>query len=77
MSQRVEFRTIRFAPIRLFRIFILQLRRGDFLQHGVIPGSSQTKAQGISSPGAYEAILMWPRHDGELRWSIMLDWTCR
>src|SRR6266446_7070382 len=44
------------------------------LQHGVVPGSSQTKAQGISSPGVYEAILMWPRNDGELRWcTIGLD----
>src|SRR5262245_8880958 len=47
------------------------------LQHGVIPGSSQTKAQGISSPGTYEASLMWPRNDGERQWNIMLDWTCR
>ena len=47
------------------------------LQHGVIPGSSQTKAQGISSPGTYEASLMWPRNDGELRWNVMLDWMCR
>src|SRR5258706_15185060 len=28
--------------------------------HGVIPGSRQTKARRISSPGSYEAILMWP-----------------
>jgi hypothetical protein len=49
----------------------------DFLQHGVIPGSSQTKAQGISSPGPHEANLMWPRNDGERQWNIMLDWTCR
>src|SRR5262244_2080051 len=47
------------------------------LQHGVIPGSCHTKAQGISSPGRHEAILMWPRNDGELRWNIMSDWTCR
>src|SRR5712671_6744101 len=26
------------------------------LQHGVIPGSCHTKAQGISSPGTHEAI---------------------
>ncbi len=47
------------------------------LQHGVIPGSSQTRAQGISSPGTYEASLMGPRNDGERQWNIMLDWTCR
>src|SRR5262249_29671376 len=47
------------------------------LQHGVIPGSCHTKAQGISSPGTHEATLMWPRNDGELRWNIMSDWTCR
>ena len=46
-------------------------------QHGVIPGSSQTKAQGISSPGTYEASLMWPLNDGERQWIIMLDWMCR
>jgi len=46
-------------------------------QHGVIPGSSQTKAQRISSLGTDEAILMWPRNDGERQWNIMLDWTCR
>jgi hypothetical protein len=39
--------------------------------------SCHMKAQGISSPGTYEAMLMWPRNGGELRWSIMLDWTCR
>jgi hypothetical protein len=47
------------------------------LQHGVIPGSCHTKARGISSPGTHEAILMGPRNDGELRWNIMSDWTCR
>jgi hypothetical protein len=47
------------------------------LQHGVIPGSCHTKAQGISSPRAHEAILMWPRKDGEQQWCTMLDWTCR
>ena len=46
-------------------------------RHGVIPGSSQTKAQGISSPGTDEASLMRPRNDGERQWNIMLDWTCR
>ena len=48
-----------------------------FFRHGVIPGSSQTKAQGISSPGTDEASLMRPRNDGERQWNIMLDWTCR
>ena len=53
---------------------ILPARTGKIvLQHGVIPGSSQTKVQGISSPGTYEAILMWPRNDGEMRWSTMSD----
>src|SRR6266480_1074773 len=62
-----------------------RLQPGEFLvtsakrllQHGVIPGSSQTKVQGISSPRAHEAILMWPRKDGEQQWCTMLDWTCR
>jgi hypothetical protein len=39
--------------------------------------SCHTKAQEISSPGTHEAMLMWPRNDGELRWNIMSDWTCR
>jgi hypothetical protein len=39
--------------------------------------SCHTKARGISSPGTHEAILMGPRNDGELRWNIMSDWTCR
>src|SRR5262249_32014868 len=47
------------------------------LQHGVIPGSCHTKAQGISSPGTHEAILMWPRSDGEQQWNAMWDWTYR
>ena len=46
-------------------------------RHGVIPGSSHTKAQGISSPGTYEATPMWPCNDGERQWNIMSDWTCR
>jgi hypothetical protein len=56
-----------------------KLSPGNFglLQHGVIPGSCHMKAQGISSPGMHEAILMWPRNDGELRWNIMSDWMCR
>ena len=61
-------------------ISIAALQSGSIVQegvHGVIPGSSQTKAQGISSPGTYEAILMWPLNDGERQWIIMLDWMCR
>src|SRR5262245_22573540 len=62
-----------------------RLKPGEFLitsgkrllQHGVIPGSCHTKAQGISSPGTHEAILMWPRSDGEQRWNAMWDWTYR
>jgi hypothetical protein len=63
----------------LFRLLAKNLSPGVFrlLQHGVISGSCHMKAQGISSPGTYEAMLMWPRNGGELRWSIMLDWTCR
>ena len=61
------------------RLLAGKLSSGDFglLQHGVIPGSCHAKAQGISSPGTHEAILMGPRNDGELRWNIMSDWTCR
>src|SRR6266481_6564097 len=40
---------------------------------GIVPH----EGTGISSPGTHEAILMWPRNDGELRWNIMSDWTCR
>ena len=61
--------------LRPLEFLILGAKR--LLQHGVIPGSSQTKAQGISSPGEYEASLMWPLNDGERQWNIMLDWTCR
>jgi hypothetical protein len=52
---------------------------GNFglLQHGVIPGSCHTKAQGISSPGTHEAISMWPCNDGEQQWNATWDWTCR
>jgi hypothetical protein len=39
--------------------------------NGIIPGSSQTKAEGISSPGMYEAILIWPCNDGGRRWNMM------
>jgi hypothetical protein len=39
--------------------------------------SCHTKAQGISSPGTHEAILMWPRSDGEQQWNAMWDWTYR
>jgi hypothetical protein len=45
--------------------------------HGVIPGSSHTEAQGISSPGVDEAHLMGLCNHGGLQWSTMLDWTYR
>jgi hypothetical protein len=48
----------------------------SLLQHGVIPGSCHMKAQGISSPGTHEAMLMWPCKDGEREWRTILDWTC-
>jgi len=31
-------------------------------------GIEPDKGKGISSPGAYEASLMWPRNDGERQW---------
>ena len=40
-------------------------------------GIEPDKGKGISSPGTYEASLMWPRNDGERQWSTMSDWTCR
>ena len=52
-------------------------RNDRVLQHGVIPGSCHTKAQGISSPGTHGAILMWPCKNGERQWCTILDWTCR
>ena len=60
-------------------MFLVQLlkRLLQLLQHGVIPGSCQTEAQGISSPGSIEASLMWPRNDGEPQCCTMSDWTCR
>src|SRR5215813_5420835 len=40
------------------RLMAGKLSSGNFglLQHGVIPGSCHTRAQGISSPGTHEAI---------------------
>src|SRR5262245_21068947 len=52
-------------------------RTKRLLQHGVIPGSCHTEAQGISSPGTHEAVSMWPRNDGEQQWNAMWDWTYR
>ena len=40
-------------------------------------GIEPDKGKGISSPGTYEASLMWPRIDGERQWNIMSDYTCR
>jgi hypothetical protein len=39
-------------------------------------GIEPDKGEGISSPGTYEANLMWPRNDGERQWNTMSDWTC-
>ena len=39
-------------------------------------GIEPDKGKGISSPGTYEASLMWPRNDGERQWNTMSDWTC-
>src|SRR3979409_1533616 len=58
--------TGRCSPHMIIRSPRLQLGKFVFsnakrlLQHGIIPGSSQTKEEGISSPGMYEAILIWP-----------------
>ena len=40
-------------------------------------GIEPDKGKGISSPGMYEASLMWPRNDGERQWNTMSDWTYR
>jgi hypothetical protein len=40
-------------------------------------GIEPDKGKGISSPGTYEASLMWPPNDGERQWNTMSDWTCR
>jgi hypothetical protein len=61
-------------PSRLLGEFETDATKG-LLQHGVIPGSSQTKARGINSPGTYEASLMWPCNGGERQWNAMSDWT--
>jgi hypothetical protein len=39
-------------------------------------GIEPDRGKGISSPGTYEASLMWPRNDGERQWNTMSDWTC-
>ena len=36
-------------------------------------GIEPDEGKGISSPGTYEAILMWPRSDGERQWNTMSD----
>jgi len=55
---------------------ILVKKAGPF-QHGVIPGSSKQRTRDISSPGTYEAGLMWPRNDGERHGYYVGTWTCR
>ena len=40
-------------------------------------GIEPDNGKGISSPGTYEASLMWPRNDGERQWNTMSDWTYR
>ena len=40
-------------------------------------GIEPDKGKGISSPGTYEASLMWLRNDGERQWNTMSDWTYR
>lgn len=40
-------------------------------------GIEPDNGKGISSPGTYEASLMWPCNDGERQWNTMSDWTCR
>ena len=40
-------------------------------------GIEPDKGKGISSPGTYEASLMWPCNDGERQWNTMSDWTYR
>jgi hypothetical protein len=47
------------------------------LQHGVIPGPSHDKAQGISSPGQYRPASCGHHKDGERQWCTTLDWMCR
>src|SRR5471030_1091589 len=47
------------------------------LQHGVIPGSSQTKARESALQERMRPTLMWPRNDGERQWNTMSDWTYR
>src|SRR3954462_13804325 len=34
-------------------------------------GIEPDKGKGISSPGSYEASLMWPPNDGERQWNTM------
>ena len=46
------------------------------LQHGVIPGSSQTKARESAFQERIGAILVWPCNDGERQWNTMSDWMC-
>src|SRR5258705_3534943 len=57
------------------RIFVLhpKMTLATWGNSGIEPD----KGKGISSPGTYEASLMWPRNDGERQWNTMSDWTTR
>src|SRR6516164_10923982 len=59
------------AGRRLVRLVAGNLSPGNFglLQHGVIPGSCHMKAQGISSPGTYEATP----HPAWQRWRATME----
>ena len=79
-------------PWSLFRRPIMDRRRRDSRQHNGITlrglsqltfatwgnsGIEPDKGEGISSPGTYEASLMWFCNDGERQWNTMSDWTYR
>jgi len=59
-----------------FREIFSVVRFSNFATWGN-SGIEPDKGKGISSPGRYEASLMWPRNDGERQWNAMSDWTYR
>ena len=67
------------ARLRLHRSTVCRLfwRLAEIQSHNVLglfrhgAGIEPDKGKGISSPGTYEASLMWPCNDGERQWNTM------
>ena len=62
---------------RLRPVGFLIIGAKRLLQHGVIPGSSQTKARESALQECIRPSLCWSCNDGDRQWNTMLDWTYR